>query len=121
MPVKNFDELHKQHQLWKQDLLKSEKEIKSLQSELTVLAPKAVTSDQRIQLEHLQNALIRQKVVVNDKLQDIIKIDKLMSDDDADSEKLLTLDHIQQEDMEQFDRLFTELRKEFKSFRQLLD
>ncbi|MCK7556081.1 hypothetical protein MKQ70_14050 [Chitinophaga sedimenti] len=120
MPVKNFDELHQQHQNWKLDLLKTEKEIKALQDELTDLSPKASSTDQRIQVEHLQNALIRQKVVVNDKLQEITKIDKLMSEEGANSEALLKLDHLQQEDMEQFDRLFSELRKEFKTFRQSL-
>jgi hypothetical protein len=121
MSVKNFDELHQQHQVWKLDLLKSEKEIKALQSELTDLSSKAVTTDHKIQLEHLQNALIRHKVVVNDKLGEITKVDKLMSEDGADTDKLLVLEKIQQEDMEQFDKLFSELRKEFKSFRQLLD
>ncbi|UYQ91030.1 hypothetical protein MKQ68_13095 [Chitinophaga horti] len=120
MPVKNFEELHKQHQIWKLDLLKAEKEIKSLQAELTDLSSKATSTDQKIQLEHLQNSLIRHKVVVNDKLGEITRIDKLMSEEGADSDKLLTLDHLQQEDMEQFDRLFGELRKEFKSFRQNL-
>lgn len=119
MPIEHFDEMHRLHQAWKKDLLLNEKEIKSLTEELTTLAAgKVLDTDQRIKVEHFQNALIRQKEVVNDQLQLIIKADKVMSESEGTSEYLNSLQSQLQEDMDTFDRLFVELREEFKSFKQ---
>lgn len=120
MPIDNFNDIHRLHQAWKKDLLLSEKEIKSLTEELTELSGKAVQQEQQIKVEHFQNALIRQKEVVNDQLQLIVKADKIMSESEGNSPDLTTLHSKLQEDMDTFDRLFIELREEFKSFKQQL-
>ncbi|WP_119079850.1 hypothetical protein [Chitinophaga alhagiae] len=120
MPIENFDKLHKLHQEWKRDLLLSEKEIKSLQEELGELARQPLQHDQLVKVEHFQNALIRQKEVVNDELQLIIKGDKMMSEANGDDAQLQMLHNKLQEDMDTFDRLFVELREEFKAFKRSL-
>lgn len=119
MPIEHFDDIHRLHQAWKKDLLLSEKEIKSLTAELTELAAgKQLDTDQRMKVEHFQNALIRQKEVVNDQLQLITKADKIMSETEGHSDSLNSLHSELQEDMDTFDRLFIELREEFKTFKQ---
>ncbi len=120
MPLKNFDELHHLHQEWKKDLLLSEKEIKSLNTELTQLAAQPLDREQQVQVEHFQNALIRQKEVVNDELQLIIKSDKLMAEGNGNEAELQMLHNKLKDDMETFDRLFVELRESFKSFKRSL-
>jgi len=117
MPIDNFDDIHRLHQAWKKDLLLSEKEIRSLTDELTELSSKPMQQEQLIKVEHFQNALIRQKEVVNDQLQLIVKADKIMSESEGNPASLTTLHHQLQEDMDTFDRLFIELREEFKSFK----
>ncbi|MGX5816954.1 hypothetical protein ACWKWU_02085 [Chitinophaga lutea] len=120
MAIANFDKLHQQHQQWKKDLLLSEKEIKSLRDELTELAAQPLNHDQQVKVEHFQNALIRQKEVVNDELQLIIKGDKMMSENDGPEAELQMLHNKLQDDMDTFDRLFVELREEFKAFKRSL-
>lgn len=120
MPIDNFDDIHRLHQAWKKDLLLSEKEIRSLTDELTELSSKPMQQEQLIKVEHFQNALIRQKEVVNDQLQLIVKADKIMSESEGNPASLTTLHNQLQEDMDTFDRLFIELREEFKSFKQQL-
>ncbi|RPE05666.1 hypothetical protein EGT74_25165 [Chitinophaga lutea] len=120
MPIENFDKLHKLHQEWKKDLLLSEKEIKSLQEELTELTRQSLNAEQQVKIEHFQNALIRQKEVVNDQLQMVIKGDKMMSENDGSDAQLHMLHNKLQEDMDTFDRLFVDLREEFKAFKRSL-
>lgn len=120
MPVENFDQLHRLHQEWKKDLLLNEKEIKSLTEELTELASQQLSHDQAAKVEHFQNSLIRQKEVVNDLLQQVIKGDKMMSEENGDNAQLHMLHNKLQDDMDTFDRLFIELREEFKGFKRSL-
>ena len=120
MAIENFDALHQLHQAWKKDLLLSEKEIKSLTGELSELAKQPLDHDQQLKIEHFQNALIRQKEVVNDELQLIIKADKMMSENNGESAQLQMLHNKLQDDMDSFDRLFTDLREEFKAFKRSL-
>jgi hypothetical protein len=120
MAIENFDELHHLHQAWKKDLLLSEKEIKSLTGELTEISTQPLDHDQQVKIEHFQNALIRQKEVVNDELQLIIKVDKLMSENNGEIAQLHMLHNKLQDDMDTFDRLFTDLREEFKAFKRSL-
>lgn len=118
MPLTNFDKLHHQHQEWKKDLLLNEKEIKSLRDELAELANGRLEHDAAAKVEHFQNALIRQKEVVNDLLQRVIQGDKMMSEAEGDDAQLHMLHNKLQDDVETFDRLFIELREEFKQFKQ---
>ncbi|MBO9153737.1 hypothetical protein ACFOTA_16075 [Chitinophaga sp. GCM10012297] len=120
MPVENFDRLHRLHQEWKKDLLLNEKEIKSLTEELTELASQKLDHDQLARIEHFQNSLIRQKEVVNDLLQQVIKGDKMMSEENGDNAQLHMLHNKLQDDMDTFDRLFVDLREEFKGFKRSL-
>ncbi|RPD38284.1 hypothetical protein [Chitinophaga barathri] len=120
MPVENYDQLHRLHQEWKKDLLLNEKEIKSLTEELTELASQKLDNDQLAKVEHFQNALIRQKEVVNDLLQHVIKGDKMMSEEGGDNAQLHMLHNKLQDDMDTFDRLFIDLREEFKGFKRSL-
>lgn len=120
MAIENFDALHQLHQEWKKDLLLSEKEIKSLTAELTELSDQSLGQDQQMKIEHFQNALIRQKEVVNDELQLIIKADKMMSESNGEAAQLQMLHNKLQDDMDTFDRLFTDLREEFKAFKRSL-
>ncbi|MGN7723234.1 hypothetical protein [Chitinophaga sp. 22620] len=120
MPVENFDQLHRLHQEWKKDLLLNEKEIKSLTEELTELAAHSLSHDQAAKVEHFQNSLIRQKEVVNDLLQQVIKGDKMMSEENGDNAQLHMLHNKLQDDMDTFDRLFIDLREEFKGFKRSL-
>jgi hypothetical protein len=120
MPVENFDQLHRLHQEWKKDLLLNEKEIKSLTEELTELAAQSLSHDQAAKVEHFQNSLIRQKEVVNDLLQQVIKGDKMMSEENGDNAQLHMLHNKLQDDMDTFDRLFIDLREEFKGFKRSL-
>jgi hypothetical protein len=120
MPVENFDKLHHLHQEWKKDLLLNEKEIKSLTAELTELASQQLNNDQLVKVEHFQNSLVRQKEVVNDLLQLVIKGDKMMSGSNGDNAELHMLHNKLQDDMDIFDRLFVELREEFKAFKRSL-
>lgn len=120
MPLTNFDKLHHQHQEWKKDLLLNEKEIKSLREELTKLAAGPLDHDTAVKVEHFQNALIRQKEVVNDLLGNVTKGDKMMSEAEGDNAQLHMLHNKLQDDIETFDRLFIELREEFKAFKQQL-
>lgn len=117
MPVENFDKLHHLHQEWKKDLLLNEKEIKSLTAELTELASQPLNNDQLVKVEHFQNSLVRHKEVVNDLLQLVIKGDKMMSASNGDNAELHMLHNKLQDDMDIFDRLFVELREEFKAFK----
>ncbi|MGN6508276.1 MAG: hypothetical protein ACTHLD_02285 [Chitinophaga sp.] len=117
MPVENFDKLHHLHQEWKKDLLLNEKEIKSLTAELTELASQPLNNDQLVKVEHFQNSLVRHKEVVNDLLQLVIKGDKMMSESNGDNAELHMLHNKLQDDMDIFDRLFVELREEFKAFK----
>jgi hypothetical protein len=120
MAIENFDALHQLHQEWKKDLLLSEKEIKSLTAELTELSNQSLDHDQQMKVGHFQNALVRQKEVVNDELQLIIKADKMMSESDGEAAQLQMLHNKLQDDMDTFDRLFTDLREEFKAFKRSL-
>lgn len=120
MPVENYDQLHRLHQEWKKDLLLNEKEIKSLTEELTELVSQKLNNDQLAKIEHFQNSLIRQKEVVNDLLQQVIKGDKLMSEENGDNAQLHMLHNKLQDDMDTFDRLFVDLREAFKEFKRSL-
>lgn len=120
MPVENYDQLHRLHQEWKKDLLLNEKEIKSLTEELTELVSQKLNNDQLAKIEHFQNSLIRQKEVVNDLLQQVIKEDKLMSEENGDNAQLHMLHNKLQDDMDTFDRLFVDLREAFKEFKRSL-
>ncbi|MGE7775112.1 hypothetical protein [Chitinophaga caseinilytica] len=120
MPLTNFDKLHHQHQEWKKDLLLNEKEIKSLRDELVELANGRFDHDAAAKVEHFQNALIRQKEVVNELLQQVIQGDKMMSEAQGDDAQLHMLHNKLQDDVETFNRLFIELREEFKHFKQQL-
>ncbi|WP_341837022.1 hypothetical protein WJU16_03935 [Chitinophaga pollutisoli] len=120
MPLTNYDKLHHQHQEWKKDLLLNEKEIKSLRDELGELASGQIGNDNAAKVEHFQNALIRQKEVVNDLLQQVIRGDKMMSEAEGDDAQLQMLHNKLQDDMDTFDRLFIALREDFKSFKRQL-
>ncbi|ATL48136.1 hypothetical protein COR50_13725 [Chitinophaga caeni] len=119
MPV-NFNEAHQLHQEWKQNLLLSEKEVKSMNEELLILVKDAQSEDQKKEVEHLQNSLIRQKEVINEKLAEVVKADKVMSENSAKESEVEIWHQKMKEDMEWFNRLFNELRVEFQKFKNSL-
>ncbi|RAJ05300.1 hypothetical protein LX64_02457 [Chitinophaga skermanii] len=116
----NFNDAHKLHQEWKQNLLQSEHETKSMNQELTVLVNDAKTEEQRKTVDHLQNQLIRQKEVINDQLAWVVKADKIMSEKTADDNEISILHKKMVDDMDTFNRLFNELRVEFRNFKSSL-
>ncbi len=117
-----FKQPHEEHLLWKQDLLKTDKEVKELVESLaSIVASGKLSKDQAKSVEHLQNTFIRQKQVINNILARVKVLDKNMSKFWADRHELravsLTRHSNIKGEMEKFDKLYDDLRGEFEDFR----
>lgn len=117
-----FKQPHKEHLLWKQDLLKTDKEVKELVESLTTLVDGGnLSKEQAKSVEHLQNSFIRQKQVINNILARVKVLDKNMSKFWTNRHELRAVslnrhEHIKGE-MGQFDKLYDDLRSEFEEFK----
>ena len=117
-----FEQPHKEHLLWKQDLLKTDKEVKESVESLTTLVDGGnLSKDQAKAVEHLQNSFIRQKQVINNILARVKVLDKNMSKFWTSRHELRAVslnrhEHIKDE-MAQFDKLYDNLRGEFEEFK----
>lgn len=118
-----FKQPHKEHLVWKQDLLKTDKEVKELVESLTsIVKSGTITNEQAKSVEHLQNSLIRQKQVINNILGRVKVLDKNMSQFWTDRHELravsLTRHTDLKDEMSQFDKLYDNLRVEFEDFKE---
>ena len=118
-----FEQPHKEHLLWKQDLLKTDKEVKEQVEVLgSIVKGGTLTKDQEKSVEHLQNSLIRQKQVINNILARVKVLDKNMSKFWTSRHELravsLTRHSNLKGEMEQFDKLYDDLREEFDDFKE---
>ncbi|MEN8138736.1 MAG: hypothetical protein ABFR62_09925 [Bacteroidota bacterium] len=116
-----FEQPHKEHLLWKQDLLKTDKEVKELVDSLSsIVDGSSLDKSQAKSVEHLQNSFIRQKQVINNILARVKVLDKNMSRFWKERHELravsLTRHSNIKDEMVQFDKLYDELRSEFDEF-----
>ena len=118
-----FKQPHKEHLLWKQDLLQTDKEVKELVESLTSIVKDGnLTKSQSKSVEHLQNSFIRQKQVINNVLARVKVLDKNMSKFWTERHELRAVSlnrhsHIKDE-MVQFDKLYDKLKVEFDEFKE---
>jgi|LGVD01.1.fsa_nt_gb hypothetical protein len=117
-----FEKPHKEHLLWKQDLLQTDKEVKELVGALSsIVGGNGLTKDQAKSVEHLQNSFIRQKQVINNILARVKVLDKNMSKFWTERHELRAVSlnrHANLKDeMVQFDKLYDILRVEFIEFK----
>lgn len=118
-----FEKPHKEHLIWKQDLLKTNKEVQEQVEVLeSIVKGGSLTKDQKKSVEHLQNSLIRQKQVINNILARVKVLDKNMSKfwtarHNLREESLMRHSNIKGE-MELFDKLYDELKAEFDDFKE---
>ena len=118
-----FEQPHKEHLLWKQDLLKTDKEVKEQVAVLeSIVKGGTLTKNQAKSVEHLQNSLIRQKQVINNILARVKVLDKNMSKfwsarHSLREESLSRHSNIKGE-MVLFDKLYDDLRTEFDDFKE---
>ncbi len=118
-----FKQPHKEHLIWKQDLLKTDKEVKEQVIILeSIVKGGNLTKDQAKSVEHLQNSLIRQKQVINNILARVKVLDKNMSKfwsarHNLREESLTRHSNIKGE-MVLFDKLYEDLKVEFEDFKE---
>ena len=119
--TKHIDELHFEHQLWLSEAKFYADELKVYQNRLAEVASKNTKPEVTKQIEHFQNKFIIQKEQldilnheVNEHEQWLAKYSK---------EYPVAVDHVlfadhkkMHENMERFDKIYAELKNEFKRF-----
>ncbi|MGZ4054738.1 MAG: hypothetical protein ACXVPY_10940 [Bacteroidia bacterium] len=119
--TKHIDELHFEHQLWTSEAKFYADELKIYQKRLDEIASKNTKEDVRKQIEHFQNKFTIQKEQldilnheVNEHEQWLAKYSK---EHPVAIDHALFADHKKMHDkMESFEKIYDELKQEFKKF-----
>jgi hypothetical protein len=89
----SIEDLHKEHNEWVSDMLFHKDEMKFFEDLLSLNLPKIKTTEQKAQLEHLQNKLIYFKGELIDKFLHDVKVHEF------NLEKALESDHYDEDDL----------------------
>jgi len=110
-------EIRSQIELWEQYFQDSISEIENLQGELTWFQVNNTSKEAAIQVEHFQNQLLLQQNIINDLFRQLkISARFLMRKDPKAilEESYLSSIKILAEQMETFQKLYNDLKEEFK-------
>ena len=118
---KHIDELHSEHRTWKNRLEFADEEIKFFNKRLEEIISKNTSNDIRAKTEQFQNQFLRQKEVLDTYYHDIKlheeKLSQNASNNPVAADHKLFHDHGDlREKMEDFDRLFKELKQKYFRF-----
>ena len=115
--------LHFEHQLWTNELRFFEDEINIYEGYLSDLVTHSNDKEMLAKLEHFQNQFIRQKEVIDHMRHDIREHEHAISHFAEANPSYSTSDEVRFEDhddlrdrMDQFKRIYSDLKKEFYQF-----
>ena len=118
---KYLSELHKEHVQWTKRLNFAKDEIKTYQNRLSEVVMANTKTEVLASLEHFQNQFIRQNEVIDELLHTIhLEEDKIVANakqNNVATDHRKSAENINLVDqMESFDKLFEELKDEFKKY-----
>ena len=111
-------ELRSQIALWEQYFQDSNSELQNLQGELTWFQVNNNTREASIQVEHFQNQLLLQQQLITDMSRQLKISERLLMRKDPKSvleENYLSCIKVLGEQMETFQKLYSDLKEEFKN------
>jgi len=118
-PTKHIDELHFEHRVWLNNLKFCKEEITIFEHRLEELVQRNTGKELLAELEHFQNQYIREKEVIDELRHDIKQHENFLEKESV--EKPVAIDHRAFGDhaelrdrMETFERLYDELKQEFR-------
>ena len=110
-------ELRSQVALWEQYFQDSSSEIENLQGELTWFQVNNTSRDAAIQVEHFQNQLLLQQQIINDMFRQLKISERLLMRKDPKAvleDTYLASIKALGEQMDTFQKLYNDLKEEFK-------
>lgn len=118
---KYLNELHKEHGEWTSALQFAKDELVTFQHRLGEVVHANTKTEILAQVEHFQNQFIRQNEVIDILLHEInLEEDKLVasaqSNNVATEHRTMPENEKLVEEMKSFDKIYLELKEEFKSF-----
>ena len=117
-----LSELHSEHNEWQNKIKFYKGELSQFNSRLSDLLAKNSSSEILPSVEHFQNQFIRHKEVLDIMRHDMKQHENAIeaetqSRGDTEGSETITQEHkVQQEKLDQFEKLFQELRNEFHLF-----
>ncbi len=112
----NFDQIHRDHQIAKLNILKAEKEVKKFKEELGDIVTQSGDINMK-KVGHFESSFARQKEVINGLLQLISKADHLLGQNETIPKHLIEANNVIMKDAETFDKIYAELKTDFISFK----
>jgi hypothetical protein len=109
------------HNGWQQQITRIKEELKSLNNELAVIVSRFTPRDVPADVEHFQNQFIRQKEVLDILRHDFKQHENLLEallkqPGKANVEDISALHHTQIQKLEDYIRIYDELKREFAEF-----
>lgn len=118
---KHIDELHFEHRLWSNHMKFYKDELTIFEKRLEELVVRNTKTEVTSQIEHFQNQFIRQRDVAQRLISKCLDHDKFLSNQAKSNpiaiDHVLFVDHTQlRDDVETFEKIYSELKAEFMSF-----
>ena len=117
-----LSELHAEHDEWQDKIRSYRHEIHEMNTSLEDIVSKNPSSEDLVKVEHFQNQLIRQREVLDilrhnfKQHENLIEAKEDNSLQQIDEQRLLENHKIYRQELQDFEKLFNELRQEFNSF-----
>lgn len=117
-----LSELHSEHKEWQNKINFYRDELKEFNKQLTEIVTNDATNEVLVSVEHFQNQFIRQNEVLDimrhDFKQHENQIEAMIEKDISGSNgiDIASLHKVEKEKLDQFEKLFQELRNEFHLF-----
>ena len=120
-PKKHIDELHFEHRIWTNNMKFYRDELKIFANRLEELVTRNTKLEVTAQIEHFQNQFILQREAAEKIISKCGDHDKFLANQAKDHpiaiDHVLFADHTKlRDEAETFDRLYSELKKEFIAF-----
>ncbi len=110
-----------EHNEWQTKISQFKDELKKMNTELSQVVTKETPAEVKASVEHFQNQFIRQREVLDIIRHEFKQHENLVQAAEKNelTESDLNKQHVQErEKLEQFDRIFNDLEREFESFLQ---
>jgi len=109
------------HSGWQHQITRIKEELKSLNNELAVIVSRFTPRDVPADVEHFQNQFIRQKEVLDILRHDFKQHENLLEallkhPGKANMDEITALHHTQIQKLEDYIRIYDELKREFAEF-----
>lgn len=120
-PKKHIDELHFEHNVWIKSMQFYYDELRTFESRLEELVTRNTKTEVTSQIEHFQNQFIRNKEVSEEIISKCKDHDKFLANQAKDHpiaiDHVLFADHTKlRDEVETFEKIYIDLKKEFMTF-----